>query len=104
MDELLVSGLAAAPIITALVAAIGAAWPGLPRRVYPLVAVGLGVLWQSALAIVEAELTVEAALSGVVVGLAASGLYSGAVKPIVAATQGDAPASGGRASTREDAA
>jgi hypothetical protein len=87
MNELLLTGLAAAPIITALVAAIGQASPVVPRRAYPLLAVALGIAWQCAVASAMGELSVAAALSGIVVGLAASGLYSGAVKPVFAAAE-----------------
>lgn len=84
MDDLLLTGLAAAPIITALVAAIGTAVPAAPRRCYPLLAIALGVGWQCAVAAAADGLTPAAALTGIVVGLAASGLYSGAVKPALA--------------------
>ena len=87
MNDLLLTGLAAAPIITALVAAIGSAMPTLPRRAYPLLAVALGVAWQCAVASANGELTAATALAGVVVGLAASGLYSGAVKPVLEAAE-----------------
>lgn len=80
MNDLLLTGLAAAPIITALVAAVGAAIPQIPRRCYPLLAIALGIGWQCALVTAE-DVVWRAALSGVVVGLAASGLYSAAVKP-----------------------
>jgi hypothetical protein len=89
MDELLLTGLAAAPIITALVAAIGAAVPKVPRRCYPLLAIALGAGWQCATAAVTGELTPAAALAGIVIGLAASGLYSGAVKPALALAQAE---------------
>jgi hypothetical protein len=73
--------MAAAPVIVALVAATGRAWRGLPRTMYPLLSIAYGVAWHAALAQrVESELP-TAALVGVVVGLAASGLYSAAVKP-----------------------
>jgi hypothetical protein len=75
------TGLAAAPVIVGLVAAMGAAAPGLPRRAYPLVAIALGIAWTVAVNAALGELTWPAPLYGVVAGLAASGLYSGAIKP-----------------------
>jgi hypothetical protein len=82
-DSAIVTGIAAAPIITALVAAIGAATPALPRRVYPLLAVGIGVAWNVASTAALGQLTWLAPIIGVVAGLAASGLYSGVVKPVL---------------------
>jgi hypothetical protein len=90
MDEIgTLTGLAAAPVITAIVAAIGAAVPALPRRAYPLLAVALGVTWNVAVRAALRELDWAAPIVGVVAGLAASGLYSGAVKPVVAALRTD---------------
>ena len=87
--ELILTGLAAAPIITALVAAIGAAAPVIPRRLYPMLAVALGVAWSAAAAAALSAFSWAALLQGIVVGLAASGLYSGAVKPaLTAAAEG----------------
>ncbi len=80
-DAVVVSGVAAAPVVTALVEAIGRAVPALSRRWYPLIAIALGVAWSSAVAFAQGEFAWSAPLVGVVVGLAASGLYSGAVKP-----------------------
>lgn len=88
MDDLLLTGMAAAPAVTALVAAIGAAFPQIPRRAYPLLAIAVGVGWQCAVAS-DAEPIWRAALSGVVVGLAASGLYSGAIKPALSSVKND---------------
>ncbi len=83
-DAVVVFGVAAAPVVTALVAAIGQAVPALSRRWYPLIAIVLGVAWSSAVALAQGEFDWSAPLVGVVVGLAASGLYSGAVKPALA--------------------
>jgi hypothetical protein len=80
-DEFLLSGMAAAPVIVALVAATGQAWRGLPRSAYPLLSIAYGVAWHMALATRGGGDIATAALAGVVVGLAASGLYSAAVKP-----------------------
>jgi hypothetical protein len=84
-ETIALTGLAAAPIVTALVAAIGAAVPALPRRAYPLVAVAIGVAWNIAASAAAAQLGWFAPIYGIVAGLAASGLYSGAVKPAVEA-------------------
>jgi hypothetical protein len=82
MIDTTLAGLAAAPVITALVAVIGQAAPSLPRRLYPLLAVALGVAWTvGAAAAAGNGPSWRDAIDGVVVGLAASGLYSGAVKP-----------------------
>ena len=80
-DNRMLTGFAAVPIITALVAAIGAATPALPRRAYPLLAVGIGVAWNVASSAALGQLSWLAPIVGVVAGLAASGLYSGVVKP-----------------------
>jgi hypothetical protein len=75
------TGLAAAPVITALVAAIGGVSPALPRRTYPLLAICIGVAWNASVAAASGELSWATPLYGIVAGLAASGLYSAAVKP-----------------------
>ena len=69
-------GLAGVPFVVALTEAVKAVWPGLPARFYPLVAIawGLGLNLLAAYAI--GVLPVEAALEGLVAGLAAAGLYS----------------------------
>jgi len=81
MSDVILTGLPATPIIVALVAVVGQAMPMLPRRVYPLLAVALGVAWNVATAATLAQPLPTAALCGIVTGLAASGLYSAAVKP-----------------------
>jgi hypothetical protein len=86
-EEVVLVGLAAAPVITALVAVVGQAAPALPRRAYPALAVVLGVAWNSAAALALGEFTAVVPLAGVVVGLSASGLYSGVVKPAAEAVR-----------------
>ena len=81
MQEVTLTGLPAAPIIVALVAALGQALPALPRRAYPMLAIALGIAWNVAAAAVLGQPLSEAALVGIATGLAASGLYSAAVKP-----------------------
>jgi high-affinity Fe2+/Pb2+ permease len=81
-DLALLGGLASAPIITALVAAIGSGLPAVPRRVYPLLAAAIGIGWNVAIGAAANSLDWRTPLLGVVAGLAASGLYSGAVRPL----------------------
>jgi hypothetical protein len=83
MSDVILTGLPATPVIVALVAAIGAAVPALPRRAYPLLAIGLGITWHVAVASATGEHIAAAVLCGALTGLAASGLYSGAVKPVL---------------------
>jgi hypothetical protein len=83
MEAFILTGLPAAPIIVALVAATGQAFPALPRRAYPLLAIALGVAWNVAAGATFGRSLPVAALCGVVTGLAASGLYSAGVKPAV---------------------
>ena len=83
MSDVILTGLPATPIIVALVAAIGQASPSIPRRAYPLLAIALGVAWNVAAAAALDEALGVAAFCGVVTGLAASGLYSAAVKPML---------------------
>jgi hypothetical protein len=83
MSDVILTGLPATPVIVALVAAIGAAVPALPRRAYPLLAIGFGITWHVAVASATGEHFAAAVLCGVLTGLAASGLYSGAVKPVL---------------------
>jgi hypothetical protein len=83
VDTLILSGLPATPIIVALVAAFGQAFPMLSRRAYPLLAIALGVVWNVASAATQDGRLGDATLCGVVTGLAASGLYSAAVKPVL---------------------
>jgi hypothetical protein len=78
--------MAAVPVIVALVAAIGAAVP-VPRRFLPLLAIAIGVAWNSFAAAALGSISWHALLAGVVVGLAASGLYSGAVKPALSVSR-----------------
>ncbi|MBI2723859.1 MAG: hypothetical protein HYX50_02245 [Chloroflexi bacterium] len=82
------TALAAAPFVTALVAAITAAAPVIPRRAYPLVALAVGIAWVCAAQAAMGGLRWSAPLTGIVAGLAASGLYSAAVKPLLAVREG----------------
>jgi hypothetical protein len=80
-NDVIVAGAAAVPLVVALVAATGEAAPSLPRRMYPVLAIVLGVAWSSLAALAMREWSWLAPLAGVVIGLSASGLYSAAVKP-----------------------
>lgn len=82
MESHILTAAPAAPIITALVAAIGMAVPQLPRRAYPLVAIALGIAWCTIIAAANNDLGWPALIAGTIAGLTASGLYSAAVKPI----------------------
>ena len=81
MTDLILTTAAAPPVITALVAAIGQALPLLPRRLYPVVAIALGIGWTVAIAAATNDVVWRAIIDGTIVGLAASGLYSGALRP-----------------------
>lgn len=78
MDTEILFGLAGAPIVTALVQAFLQA-VAIPKRFVPLLSVAFGVSWN--IAVVATGLASanygEAAIIGVLTGLAASGLYSG---------------------------
>jgi len=73
---------AAAPLITAVVAAVGMAAPAIPRRLYPLLAISFGIAWAALVASSQDRLGWSVILEGIIAGLTASGLYSAAVKPI----------------------
>lgn len=86
MDTVLI-GTAAIPIIVAIVAAIRGAFPDLPNRLAPILSIVVGIAWSTITVAgglgdgAEDMNVAQAAIFGVVYGLAASGLYSGAVKP-----------------------
>lgn len=82
MESHILTAATAAPIITALVAAIGMALPQLPRRAYPLAAIGLGIAWCTIIAAANNDLGWPVLIAGTIAGLTASGLYSAAIKPI----------------------
>jgi len=90
-DTIVLGGLAATPIITAL---LQVAKPLLPARFLPFVAIVLGVGWQVALTLGTDEWSRSTVLLGVIVGLAASGLYS-AGRVVVEAARNGAGANGG---------
>ncbi len=70
-------GLAGAPVVAALVSAFVKPFMA-DARFYPAAAVVLGVAFNLALAVVLALPLVPAGILGVLAGLAASGVYSGA--------------------------
>ncbi len=67
------AGLLGVPIVFGLVH-VAKAWVT-DSRWYPVMAMGLGVFWNVALAIVMHTSLGDAGIMGIVVGLAASGLY-----------------------------
>jgi len=87
-DTTVLGGLAAVPIITALLQVLKplmpAAWVA---RVTPAAAVAIGVGWNVGLAASTGELTGTTPFLGAVVGLAAAGLYS-AARPVREALSG----------------
>lgn len=72
-DEIVFGGMAAVPIITALLQMVK---PWVPIRAVPLIAVGVGVTWNVGLTVGTDEWSRTTIFLGIVVGLAASGLYS----------------------------
>jgi hypothetical protein len=80
LDDVLVTGLAAAPIIAALLQVIKPFVPD--SRWWPLIAIAMGVAWSLAVnaALPDAAVSdvgwIAAGLRGVVTGMAASGIYS----------------------------
>jgi len=97
MDNTIVlGGLAAVPIITALLQVlkplIPATWVA---RLTPAAAVAIGVGWNVGLAASTGELNGTTPFLGVVVGLAAAGLYSAARPVGEALSGGPGGASGG---------
>lgn len=91
MDNVLLDILlpgAGVPITIGLVEVIKRTWARLPVRLYPLTAILSGVIWTTA---VEAVTKVDAnfgtaVLFGVVIGLTASGLYSGTIATVTLPT------------------
>lgn len=77
------SDLAPIPIITTATGVLRALWPGMPKRLAPLVAVLAGV----GVAAATGGWALPVILQGAVNGLAASGLWSGMVKPTVHAVR-----------------
>lgn len=73
MDNVILGGLAATPVITALLQ-VAKQW--IPERTWPLAAMALGVAWNVGLTLGTDEFTRTTVFLGIVVGLAASGLYS----------------------------
>ena len=68
----------AVSVIVAIIQMLKGAFPGLPSRFWPLIAVAAAVVWVSLSAVYQDEFTAITVLVGVVTGLAAGGAYSGA--------------------------
>lgn len=90
-------GLAGVPIVVALVQVIKAAAPTLGARWYPAVTLFVAVVFNVGLAAAMGSDPILAVLVGLVVGLAASGLYSHVVA--LAAPSGASGAPSGPSST-----
>ena len=80
MNEATMTGtdLGAIPLITAAVAILRGVWPSMPSRLLPLAAVIIGV---AACLGMAGSFSVPLLIQGATNGLAASGLWNGAVKP-----------------------
>lgn len=76
MDTTNLFGVAAAPIITALIEAFKP-WVS-DKRWWPLVAIALGIVWNVVVGVQTLGDLRIAVIYGVITGLAASGLYSAA--------------------------
>lgn len=74
------SGVSGIPVVIALVEVFKTIVPD--RRFWPVLAIVLGVLWQTSVAFAlggagDSLFVIRETLNGIVIGLAASGLYSG---------------------------
>ena len=83
-ENVTLAGMAAVPIITA---ALQAVKPFLPKRVLPFVAMVMGVAWNVGLTAGTDEFDRTTIFLGIMIGLAASGLYS-AGRAVVDETRG----------------
>lgn len=75
MNDVVLGGMVAVPIITAALQ-LFKGW--LPTKLLPFMAVVIGVAWNVGLTIGTDEFSRSTVFLGIVVGLAASGLYSAA--------------------------
>ena len=73
-DTTILLGVAAAPVITAIVQVLK---PVLPARFEPLASLLFGVIWNVGFTVGTYEFGRVTVFLGIVTGLAASGLYSG---------------------------
>lgn len=83
MDKLdlhLFTGAGGSALVISLVAVIRKAWPKLPSRFIPLLAITLGELLNLGLAYSLGQPLVEAVFLGLVAGLSAVGLYATATR------------------------
>jgi len=72
-DNIVLGGMAAVPIITALLQIVKD-W--VPNKVLPFAAIVVGVVWNVGLTVGTDEFARSTIFLGIIVGLAASGLYS----------------------------
>ncbi len=77
MELQLLAGWGAAPVVVGLVYALRKAYPTIPKRMIPLLDVAFAVGWNLACAWYFVTDYKEALLVGVLVGLLASGAWSG---------------------------
>lgn len=69
---------AAVGLIVGVIQVLRTAWTSLPARFIPLIALLSGVAWQVGIALtLEEPMWASVVISGIVLGLASSGLYSG---------------------------
>lgn len=72
-----ITGLIGIPIVTALVEVCKKVFPGMPTRFYPVLSIVIAILINLGVAIYQHTDVGLSLVIGLVVGLAASGLYSG---------------------------
>ena len=79
-NEVIFGGMAAIPIIVPMLQAVKGlvkkVWPNTPTEIWPFAAIALGVSWQVLISVGTENFGRETLLLGVLMGLAASGLYS----------------------------
>ena len=76
MDLTNLAGLAGAPLVTALVTTITTAAPRIPKRLKPILTLGVAIAMNEALAATLGTDPRVAVFVGLITGLVASGLYS----------------------------
>ncbi len=76
IDLSIIFGMAGAPVITALTELVKRTFPSLSSRYFPLISVVIGICLNLGIAAALAVDLRLAAVTGILAGLAASGLYS----------------------------
>lgn len=74
-DSIILGGMGAIPIISALVQIVRSAFPSIPTRFIPLTTLVSGMAWQNGYSLASGEWEPVGLLFSVVVGLSATGLY-----------------------------